>query len=90
MVGVSQLGLNFLCRMLVTDASERASEELSDHPWVGVAEVPADAADCVLSEVMVENEEEVARAVQYDVVSQLHQIISDPRVHRQSHMYRLQ
>lgn len=51
MVGVSQLGVNFLGRMLVTDASERASEgELLEHPWVRVAEGPADAADCVLSD----------------------------------------
>ena len=51
MVGVSQLGVDFLSRMLVTDASERASEEeLLDHPWVRVAEGPADAADCILSD----------------------------------------
>ena len=51
MVGVSQLGIEFLSRMLVTDASERASdEELLDHPWICVAEGPADASDCVLSD----------------------------------------
>ena len=51
MIGVSQLGVDFLSRMLVTDASERASEEeLLDHPWVRVAEGPADAAECVLSD----------------------------------------
>ena len=51
MVGVSHLGVDFLSKMLVTDASERASdEELLDHPWVRVAEGPADAADCVLSD----------------------------------------
>lgn len=48
MVGVSQLGVDFLSRMLVTDASLRASdEELLDHPWIRVAEGPADASDCV-------------------------------------------
>ena len=51
MVGVSQTGIEFLSRMLVTDASERASdEELLDHPWLRVADGPADASDCVLSD----------------------------------------
>ena len=51
MVGVSHLGVEFLSRMLVTDASERASDgELLDHPWVHVAKGPADASDCVLSD----------------------------------------
>lgn len=51
MVGVSELGVEFLSRMLVTDPSERASdEELLDHPWIRVAEGPADAPDCVLSD----------------------------------------
>ena len=51
MVGVSQIGIDFLSRMLVTEASERASdEELLDHPWLRVAEGPADASDCVLSD----------------------------------------
>lgn len=51
MEGVSQFGVDFLFRMLVTDASERASdEELWDHPWVRVAEGLADAAACVLSD----------------------------------------
>lgn len=51
MVGVSQWGVEFLSRMLVTDPSERASDaELLDHPWIRVAEGPADAPDCVLSD----------------------------------------
>ena len=51
MVGVSHLGVDFLSRMLVTDSSERASdEELLEHPWIRVAEGPADASDCVLSD----------------------------------------
>lgn len=51
MVGVSHLGVDFLSRMLVTDSSERASDaELLDHPWIRVAEGPADASDCVLSD----------------------------------------
>ena len=51
MVGVSHLGVEFLSRMLVTDASMRASdEELLQHPWAQVAEGPADASDCVLSD----------------------------------------
>ena len=51
MVGVSPLAVDFLSRMLVTDASERApDEELLDHPWVCVTEGPADASDCVLSD----------------------------------------
>ena len=51
MVGVSHLGVGFLSRMLVTDASMRAcDEELLDHHWVQVAEGPADASDCVLSD----------------------------------------
>lgn len=51
MVGVSELGVEFLSRMLVTDASERASdEELLEHQWLCVAEGPADAADLVLSD----------------------------------------
>ena len=51
MVGVSEGGIDFLSRMLVTDASERASdEELLDHPWIRVAEGPADASDCMLSD----------------------------------------
>lgn len=51
MVGVSEMGIDFLSRMLVTESSERASdEELLDHPWLRVAEGPADASDCVLSD----------------------------------------
>ncbi len=51
MVGVSPLGVDFLSRMLVTDASERASDqELLDHQWIRVAKGPADASDCVLSD----------------------------------------
>ena len=51
MVGVSEPGVDFLSRMLVTDPSERASdEELFDQPWIRVAEGPADAPDCVLSD----------------------------------------
>lgn len=51
MVGVSHLGVDFLSRMLVTDASQRAPDkELLDHPWVRDAEGPADASDCVLSD----------------------------------------
>lgn len=51
MVGVSPLAIDFLSRMLVTDASERAPDgELLDHPWVCVTEGPADASDCVLSD----------------------------------------
>ena len=51
MVGVSRLGVDFLTRMLVTDPSERApDEELLDHPWIRVAEGPADAGDLVLSD----------------------------------------
>ena len=51
MVGVSHLGVDFLSRMLVTDASMRASdEELLEHQWLQVAEGPADASDCVLSD----------------------------------------
>ena len=51
MVGVSHLGIDFLSRMLVTESSERASdEELLDHPWIRVAEGPADASDCALSD----------------------------------------
>ena len=50
-VGVSDLGIDFLSRMLVTDPSERASDqELLDHVWTSEAEGPADAADCVLSD----------------------------------------
>lgn len=51
MVGVSHMGVDFLSLMLVTDASERASdEELLGHPWLRVAGGPADASDCVLSD----------------------------------------
>ena len=51
MVGVSNIGVNFIARMLVTEPSERASdEELLAHPWISVAEGPADASDCVLSD----------------------------------------
>ena len=51
MVGVSNIGVNFLARMLVTEPSERGSdEEMLNHPWIGVAEGPADASDCVLSD----------------------------------------
>ena len=51
MVGVSCFGVEFLSRMLVTDASERASDqELLDHLWIRVAKGPADASDCVLSD----------------------------------------
>lgn len=51
MVGVSQLGVDFISRMLVTEPSERApDQELLDHPWLLVAEGPADADDCVLSD----------------------------------------
>ena len=51
MIGVSNIGVNFIARMLVTEPSERASdEELLDHPWICVAEGPADASDCVLSD----------------------------------------
>ena len=51
MVGVSRLGVDFLNRMLVTDPSERApDDELLDHPWIRVAEGPADAGDLTLSD----------------------------------------
>lgn len=51
MVGVSERGVEFLSRMLVTEASERASdEELLEHQWFREAEGPADAADLVLSD----------------------------------------
>lgn len=51
MVGVSASAIDFLSLMLVTDASERASdEELLEHPWHLEAEGPADAPDCVLSD----------------------------------------
>ena len=51
MVGVSRLGVDFLTRMLVTDPSERApDDELLDHPWIRVAEGPADAGDLILSD----------------------------------------
>ena len=51
MVGVSRLGVDFLSRMLVTDPSERApDDELLDHPWIRVAEGPADAGDLILSD----------------------------------------
>ncbi len=50
-VGVSKLCIDFLSRMLVTNAAERASDqELLDHEWIQEAEGPADAADCVLSD----------------------------------------
>ena len=50
-VGVTQMGADFLKRMLVIDASERASdEEMLDHLWVQDADGPADASDCVLSD----------------------------------------
>ena len=51
LVGVSHTGIHFLSRMLVTDPAERASdEELLAHPWIQVAQGPADAPDCVLSD----------------------------------------
>ena len=51
MVGVSHTGIDFLSRMLVTDAAERASDaELLDHPWICAVKGPADASDCVLSD----------------------------------------
>lgn len=51
MVGVSHVGVDFLSRMLVTDSSQRAPDaELLDHDWILVAEGPADASDCVLSD----------------------------------------
>ena len=51
MVGVSDMGVDFLARMLVTEPSDRASDkELLDHDWIRVAEGPADASDCVLSD----------------------------------------
>ena len=50
MVGVSSIGVEFLSRMLVTDASERApNAELLDHEWIRAAETPADASDSVLN-----------------------------------------
>ena len=51
MIGVSDVGVEFLTRMLVTEASERASDaELLGHDWICVAEGPADASDCALSD----------------------------------------
>ena len=51
MVGVSAMGVDFLARMLVTEPSERASDEqLLGHDWILVAEGPADASDCALSD----------------------------------------
>ena len=51
MVGVSNMGVHFLGRMLLTEPSERASDkELLDHEWLRVAGGPADASDCALSD----------------------------------------
>ena len=51
MVGVSDKGVDFLKRMLITEASERDSdEELLNHAWICVAKGPADASDCALSD----------------------------------------
>ena len=51
MVGVSDTGVDFLTRMLITEPSERASDkELLNHDWIRMAGGPADASDCELGD----------------------------------------